>query len=299
VIESHTAFAANTLTRINLDDLVNAFGWQGQPHLAGALRRLFQGPARKFAEQIIAFDSAVGAHGLAEAARRMQRVYVRDVRVFGKERLPDGSILALANHPGMTDTLAAFAALDRPDLKIIALDRHFLLSLPNVSSRLFFVTDDPNERVALIRRVSGHLRGGGSVLTFPAGRTEPDPDVYPGARESLESWTDSVGVFLRLSPETAVVPMVVRSVSWKRTAHHPITRLRRSRDDRALLASALQLLAMILFNLRPVTVIVQIGRPISVDELGTTDARAIHRAVLAEMKRLIEAGPEGEGKSAL
>jgi len=46
-------------------------------------------------------------------------------------------------------------------------------------------------------------------------------------------------------------------------------------------------------------VIVQIGRPISVDELGTTDARAIHRAVLAEMKGLIESGPEGEGRSVL
>ncbi len=299
MIETSTALAADALTRINLDDLVNAFGWQGQPFLARALRRLFQRPARKFAEQMLAFDAAVGAHGLAEAGRRLQRVYVRDVRVFGRERLPDGSILALANHPGMTDTLAAFAALDRPDLKIIALDRPFLLSLPNVSNRLFFVTDDPNERVALVRRVSGHLRGGGSVLTFPAGHTEPDPDVFPGARESLESWTDSVGVFLRLSPETAVVPMLVRSVAWKRTAHHPVTRLRRSRDDRELLASALQLLAMILFDLRPVTVTVHIGRPISVDELGTTDPRLIHQTVLAEMKRLIEAEPEGEGRSAL
>jgi len=299
VIETHTMLAADALTRINLDDLVNAFGWQGQPFLARALRRLFQRTARKFAEQMLAFDSAVGAHGLAEAARRLQRVYVRDVRVFGQERLPDGSILALANHPGMTDTLAASAALGRADLKIIALDRPFLLSLPNVASRLFFVTDDPNQRVALVRRVSGHLRAGGSVLTFPAGHTEPDPDVYPGARESLESWTDSVSVFLRLSPETAVVPLLVRSAAWKRTAHHPVTRLRRSRDDRELLASALQLLGMILFSLRPVTVIVQIGRPISVDELGTTDARAIHRAVLAEMKGLIESGPEGEGRSVL
>jgi hypothetical protein len=299
VIETSTALAADALTRINLDDLVDAFGWQGQPLLARALHRQFRRPARKFAEQMLAFDAAVGAHGLAEAARRLQRLYVRDVRVFGQERLPDGSILALANHPGMTDTLSAFAALGRADLKIIALDRPFLLSLPNVSSRLLFVTDDPNARVALVRRVSGHLRGGGSVLTFPAGHTEPDPDVYPGALKSLESWTESVGVFLRLAPETAVVPMLVRGVAWKWTAHHPITRLRRNRDDRELLASALQLLAMILFNLRPVSVIVQIGRPISVDELGTTDAHAIHQAVLSEMKRLIEADPEGEVRSVL
>lgn len=291
--------ATDALTRINLDDLVNAFGWQGRPLLAAALRRVFLRQARKFAGQIVAFDSAIASHGLAEAARRLQRAYVRDVRVFGREQLPAAPYLALSNHPGMTDTLSVFAALDAPDLKIIALDRPFLISLPNISNQLFYVTDHPGERMALVRRVSSHLRAGGSILTFPAGHTEPDPDVYPGALESLQSWTDSVGVFLRLAPETAIVPVAVRSVVWKKTARHPIARLRRDAADRELLASALQLLAMLVLKLRPVTVKVQIGRPITVDQLGTTDPGTIRRAVLAEMAALIANPPNGEGLSVL
>jgi hypothetical protein len=220
------------------------------------------------------------------------------VQVFDAQLIPDGPFLALSNHPGVTDTLAVIAALGRAELKAIALNRPFLLSLPNLSKHLFFVTESPDERVTLVRQVSKHLRGG-SALTFPAGHNEPDPDIYPGAVESLGSWTDSVGVFIRLAPETAVVPVCVRGVTWERTAHHLLTRLRRTQDDRQLLASAMQLLAGIIFNARPVTIRVQIGKPITVKELGTTDTDVIHRAVISEMKKLIENPPEGEGSSLL
>jgi putative hemolysin len=288
-----------TLTQINLDDLINALGIQNNSTLTRITRFLFRGAARKFAKQMIEFDSLAGTRGLAEAARLTERLYAREVRVFGADHLPDSAFLALSNHPGMTDTLALFAALNRDDLKIIALDRPFLLSLPNISKQLFFVTDNPTERVSLVRHVSAHLRNGGSILTFPAGHNEPDPDVYNCAFESLQSWTDSVGVFLRLAPQTPILPIVVRSVVWKRLAHSPVIRIKRTRDERELLVVALQLLAMVMFDIKPVSVIVQIGKPITVKELGTTETQVIHQAVLAEMKRLIENRPEGKGKSAL
>jgi 1-acyl-sn-glycerol-3-phosphate acyltransferase len=289
----------DSLTQINLDDLINALGIQNNPTLTLITRFVFQGAARKFAKQMIDFDSMAGAHGLAEAARLTERLYVREVRVFGADHLPDSAFLALSNHPGMTDTLALFAALKRDDLKIIALDRPFLLSLPNISKQLFYVTENPNDRVALVRHVSAHLRNGGSILTFPAGHNEPDPDVYEGAVDSLQSWTDSVGVFLRLAPQTPILPTVVRSVVWKRMVDSPIIRIKHTRDERELLVVALQLLAMVMFNTKPVRVIVQIGEPITVKELGTTETQVIQQAVLAEMKRLIENPPESEGKSAL
>jgi len=296
-----------TLTQINLDDFINALGIQNRPTLTRITRFVFQGATRKFAKQMIDFDSLAGALGLGDAARRTERLYVRDVRVFGADPstgsgqhlLPDSAFLALSNHPGMTDTLALFAALNRDDLKIIALDRPFLLSLPNISKQLFYVTDNPAERVSLVRHVSAHLRNGGSILTFPAGHNEPDPDIYDGAVDSLQSWTDSVGVFLRLAPQTPIVPIVVRNVVWKRMAGSPIVRIKHTRDERELLVVALQLLAMVMFNIKPVTVTVQIGKPITVKELGTTETQVIHQAVLAEMKRLIENPPEGKGKSAL
>lgn len=288
-----------TLTQINLDDLVNAFGVQNQPTFDRAVRFVFRGAARKFAKQMIDFDSAIAKCGLAAAARQTERLYVRDVRVFGADRVPDSAFLALSNHPGMTDTLALFAALSRDNLKIIALDRPFLLSLPNLSKQLFYVTEDSNERVAMVRHVSTHLRNGGSILTFPAGHTEPDPDVYDGALESLKTWTDSASVFIRLAPETAILPIVVRNVIWDKAAHHPLIRLKHTRDERELLAVALELLSMVMFDIKPVTVKIQIGKPITVKGLGTRDTQIIHQAVLAEMKQLLENPPEGDGKSVL
>ncbi|MGZ6316244.1 MAG: 1-acyl-sn-glycerol-3-phosphate acyltransferase [Anaerolineales bacterium] len=288
-----------SLTQINLDDLVSAFGWQHHARLSRMVRAVFHRPARDFARQMRDFDHAIGARGLAEAACLTERLYVRDVRVFGADCLPAGPCLFLANHPGMTDTLALFTALARPDLRVIALDRPFLLSLPNLSRQLYYVTDSPQERVSLVRRVHRHLKAGGSVLTFPAGHNEPDPDVYPGAVDSLQAWMDSVGVFVRLAPEIAVVPVCVRSVSWAAMAHHPLVHLRRTADDQQLLASAMQLLSNVALRMRPVTVKVQIGDPIYAGDLGSTDTAVIHRAVLRSMQSMIEHVPAGEGQSAL
>ena len=290
--------ALTTLTEINLDDLVSSFGWEDRPILAKLLRQFFTGTARKFAGQMLDFDDAVGRLGLAEAGRQTIHRYVRSARIFSSP-LPAGPFLALSNHPGMVDTLALFSALNRPDLKIIAVDRPFLKALPNVSERLFYVTDDPSARMALVRQVSGHLRSGGAALTFPAGEIEPDSNVYPGAVEALDGWTDSVGVFLRMAPETAILPILVRGVLWEKTANHPLTRLKKTREEKEKLAAALQLLAHVVWDKKPLEVTVQVGKPITVAELGGKETKVIHQAVLAEMKRLIENPPEGEGVSIL
>ena len=287
------------LTQINLDDLVTSFGWQNQPLLARLLRLTFVKPARAFANQMTDFDIPVATHGLAEAARLTLRNYVRDICVFGADRIPAGAFLALSNHPGMSDTLSLFVALKRVDLKIIAFNRPFLNALPNVSKQLLYLTDDPASRIALIRQMSTHLRNGSAALTFPAGHIEPDPDVHDGALESLGSWTNSAGVFLRMAPETAILPVLVRGVVWKKAAYHPLTYLKRTRADREKLAGALQLLAHAIWNVKPVTVRVQIGKPIYAKDLGTTETQVIHHAVLGEMKQLIENPPEGQGESAI
>src|SRR5262245_7888130 len=138
----------DTLTQINLDDLVTAFGWENRSWLASLLHSTFAGPARQFARQILEFDRTVGQTNLAEASRRLMRNhYVKDVRVHGRENVPaNGPILFLSNHPGMTDTISLFAAINRPDLKIIALQRPFLASLANITKQLFYIDDDPAKR---------------------------------------------------------------------------------------------------------------------------------------------------------
>lgn len=248
---------------------------------------------------MLEFDTAVDERGLVDASRLTLGHYVRDVRIFGLDRVPDSAFLALSNHPGMTDTLALCAALNRPALKVIALDRPFLMSLPNLSRQLFFVKDDPASRMKLVREVSGHLRSGGTALTFPAGKIEPDPNVYPGAVNSLQTWTDSVGIFIRMAPETVIMPVLVRNVIWDKTAKLPLLKLKKAREEREKLAAALQLLAMIVWKVRPVTVKVQIGNSVDPKKLGTIDTQVIHQAVLAEMKYLIENPPQDDGVSVL
>jgi hypothetical protein len=297
-IQPGRPYLLNILTEINLDDLVSSFGWDDHPLLAKVLRQTFKGTARKFANQMLDFDDAVGRVGLAEAGRQAIRRYVRSVRIFSAP-LPAGPFLALSNHPGMIDTLALFSALNRPDLKIIAVDRPFLKALPNVSERLFYVTDDPSARMALIRQVSGHLRSGGAALTFPAGEIEPDPNVYPGAVKALDGWTNSVAVFVRMAPETAILPVLVRGVIWEKTAKHLLTRLKKTREEKEKLAAAFQLLAHVVWDKKPLDVTVQIGEPITIMEIGSKKTQDIHQAVLAEMKCLIENPPEGKGVSVL
>ena len=288
-----------TLTQINLDDLISSFGWQNRPFLARLLRRTFSSPPQTFAHQMVEFDSAIPTHGLVEASRCAIRYYVDDLRIFGRDRIPNSAFLALSNHPGMTDTLSLFVALDRPDLRIIALDRPFLNALPNMSKQLAYVTDDASSRISMVRHLSTHLRNGGAALTFPAGHIEPDPDIQPGAVESLFAWTDSAAVFVRLAPEAAVLPVLVRGVVQRKAAKHPLTYLKRARPEREKLAAALQLLAHVMLQKKDVRVHVQIGNPIYARELGTTDTKVVHRAVLAEMKQLIEHPPLGEGERLL
>jgi len=296
-----TSSQLETLTQINLDDLVASFGWEQQPFLAALVRLLFHKPAHKFAQQMVDFDNAVGQSSLAEASRQiMRKLYVHDVRVYGREHLPaHGPTLFLSNHAGMTDTISLFTAINRPDLSIIALHRPFLASLFNTTEHLFFIDGDPDKRLRAVRQVTAHLRNAGAALTFPAGKIEPDPGVYPGALESLNGWTDSAGVFMRFVKETQIVPVLVSGVIWEKAARHWLTRFKRTRTEREKLAAALQLLAMIARDVRPTTVEVRFAKPITLAEVGSTESGAIHQVVIERMRELIQAPEKDSGISAL
>jgi putative hemolysin len=155
----------------------------------------------------------VAADGLHTAAAWGVRQFAAEVQVIGAERLPlSGPVIVAANHPGITDTLAIFAALPRPDLHTVAAVRPFLAALDNVTERLILVDEAANAHLGVVRSVTQHLRRGGCVLTFPAGRIEPDPAVLPGATASLAQWSDSLGLFARLAPAAQIVPLLVSGV---------------------------------------------------------------------------------------
>ncbi len=282
------------LTRINLDDLVSAFGWHGKPLLDRAARLIFAAPARRFARHMLDFDQSIAGLDLRAAAALAECHYASSVRAYGRECVPEGPVLFVANHPGMTDTLALLASIDRPDLRVVALNRPFLLSLPNLSQQLVFVTEMDVERLALVRSLGRHLRQGGSVLTFPAGRNEPDPNYFQDATDSLGAWTDSASAFARLVPDLAIVPVCVRGVLWRRTMDLGLVRRRRGRDEQLLLGSALQLLANVAMGIKPVKIDVQFGSVVRSAVAANT-----HEAIIGEMRRLVMTPPRGVGKELL
>jgi 1-acyl-sn-glycerol-3-phosphate acyltransferase len=289
------------LTQVILDDLVSSFGWEARPLFASVLRRICVHPARKFAGQMLEFDRAVRQAELRGASSQIvQRLYVREVQVYGREHVPpQGPVLFLSNHPGMTDTISLFATIDRADLRAIASRRPFLISLENAAARFFFIDADPGERRKAVRQVLLHLRRGGSALSFPAGQIEPDPAVYPGALGSLDGWADSAGVLLRLAPETMIVPVLVSGVIWEKTARHWLTLFKRTRAERERLAAAFQLLAMVMRDVRPTTVRVRFAKPITLADVGSTASKAVHNAVIGRMRELITTEPDADVASTL
>lgn len=236
-----------TLTQLNIDDFLRAFGLEHLRYGRGILEALCRWLAQRFAYQIIVYDQITGTQGLQAGGQWFVKQFTRSLNATGQEYIPlSGLLLIVSNHPGLADTLALFATIPRPDLRVVARDRPFLRALPHTAERLIYVPETASGRIAAIRRVTEHLRGGGAILTFPAGEIEPDPAVLPGASESLQRWSESILLFTRLVPETQIVPAIVSGVLYAQALRHPLTRIRRQQKDREWLGATLQMLVQLL-----------------------------------------------------
>ena len=272
------------LTEINIADMLDAVGL---PWLRGTpLRHAFRPAARRFALTAHEFDTRVGAQGLAQGSAWLMGRMTAGIVTSGLAHVPaQGPVLILANHPGMTDTVALFTSLaSRHDLRVIASDRPFLRALPNVARQLIFLPEeDEGGRMAVVRAAARHLQDGGALLTFPAGEIEPDPAAFGTQRAvaSLQSWSSSYTVFARLAPRTRFVPALVSHVISPDAQRHPLTLLRRSARDKEKLAAALQ---VALPRYRDRVARVAFG-PSS--NAGPGGAQALGASIAARMRQLI------------
>jgi 1-acyl-sn-glycerol-3-phosphate acyltransferase len=273
------------LTDINLDDLFDAAGLMRLRH--GILQRLLRPSARRFAQVALSFDRRVATLGQARGSAWLVHRMAGGLQTAGVDAVPvDGPTVILANHPGMVDTVALLASLAcRPDLLVIARDRPFLRSLPNVARHLILVPDDDLGRVGAVRACVRHLKRGGAVLTFPAGEIEPDPATAGrlGALDSVLRWSDSLVLFARRVPSTRFVPAIVSNVVSPEANRHVLTLLRRSDADRARLAAALQ---VCLPRYRKRVARVAFGAAHGASEAG---ADALRTSIVADVRRLIDA----------
>ena len=246
------------LTEILAKEAAEALGWEhGRPGRSVA-QAMLRPAARRIAREFVACDEVLASRALPEAARWVLEHFTASVETAGLERVPrTGPILLVANHPGLTDAMALVAALDRPDVRIVAADYPFLHAMRGLGSRLIFLGAGALQ-LAWIRAVSRDLRQGSVVLLFPAGRLEPDPAVF-GTRGALLPWSESVGIIHRHAPEAQVVPAAVTGVLSARAFAHPLTHVRKTPRDRQRVATLLQ---MIDRHSRRVTARIAFGEPI-------------------------------------
>jgi len=273
------------LTEINLDDLFDSAGLMRLRHTP--LQRLFRPSARRFARVAHEFDTLVGAQGLAQGSSWLARRMTAGTQVSGSDQIPaTGPAVILANHPGMTDSVALIASLaSRPDLCVIALDRPFLRALPNVARHLILVPAHAVGRRGVVRKGVTHLKQGGALLTFPAGEIEPDPATF-GRHQAIDSvhlWSDSFVLFARQVPQTRFIPAIVSNVISREAQKHVLTLLRRTSHDRQRLAAALQI---VMPRYQKMVARVAFGPAKSVSACAADSLRS---AIVGEILHLIEA----------
>jgi hypothetical protein len=230
------------LTWLNVADARTAFGLSPNGRLRGVADAALWPAARRFAGQLRRLDELVGEGGLRAGGAWICGQLCAGVELRGPEPPRAGPLLVVANHPGLIDAAALFTAIPRDDLRVLAIARPFLRALPQIAARLFAVGPTPASRTAAVRAAARHLRDGGALLTFPAGRIEPDPLSAAGAIESVAGWSDSVDMFARLAGPLTVAPMIVGGVIARAALRHPLTRLRRGEAERRWLAAILQLM---------------------------------------------------------
>jgi len=257
----------DVLTEILAREGAEALGWErGRPGGAAA-RTMLRLAAARLAREFAEVDGVFASRPLPDAGRWVLGHFSASVEIAGLDRVPRrGPILLVANHPGLTDAVALIAALDRPDVRIVAADYPFLHAMRGLRPRLIFLGAPGTMQLGWIRRVCRDLREGRVVLLFPAGKLEPDPAVL-GREEALLPWAESVAVIRRLAPDAQIVPAAVTGVLSARAFAHPLTWIRRRPRDRQRVATLLQ---MIDPRLRRVTARVAFGAPLIADANGVT-----------------------------
>jgi hypothetical protein len=232
------------LTRINTAEFIEALGLGRVRQRRSLLERLSRPAARRIASDMAQFDAILGNRGLHSGANEVLAKLVKRLQVIGAYRVPrEGPLLVAANHPGLSDVLAIFATLERPDLRIVAADYRLLRALRGINRHFIYVPRERGRRLQVLHEILTHLGCGGAVLLLPAGNIEPDPVVSRDAIASLEWWSPSIGLIARRVPHLCVLPAVLSGVLLPSYQRHAMTWIRRRAADRQQLGPTLQVLA--------------------------------------------------------
>jgi hypothetical protein len=197
---------------------------------------------------MVELDRQIAEDGLTVAAQNLIRPFVRKVNVCGAEAIPrTGPLLIVSNHPGAYDVACIPASAHRDDLKIIASTVPFVDDLPHLQEHLIPVTREAHQGMRGVRQAIRHLRDGGSLMIFPSGIVDPDPDLLPGAYQALEKWSASIQLMLRAAPDSKLVVAIASSVLSAGWLRSPVVKLQKEVWRQRKLAEFFQLMQQILF----------------------------------------------------
>ena len=265
-------------------------GLQPGAPLRSILGPIIWAPTQRFAKIGARFDRDVAEFGLVEAAQRIAHRFMRRLEVSGSHWVPaDGPLLIACNHAGTWDGVAIASSARREDLKIIVSGLPFLRLLPNAGKHFIYLPrTGTGERMTVLRKGIRHLRDGGALLIFPRGKVEPDPQVLPGAAQSLEKWSHSLGLIVRSVPDLSVIPAIISGMLSARTIRSPLTGLAKDPKDRQLVAEFVQVIQQIFMpSLTQLATRLTFGRPVQF-EAGQRDAAALTEQVIRAARDLLD-----------
>ncbi len=279
------------LRRTLMDEINSAFGMPKTGFLRQVMDPLYWMPADRFAQLGIRFDQVVATLGFCEAARWVLPRFVQDTFTMGVDQVPtEGPLLITSNHPGIVDSIAISANLQRDDLKIIASGIPFIRKLPFTSQHIIFVTHNIQERMLAIRGAIRHLQEGGALLIFPSGNLDPDPAVLPGAEEALARWSPSLEIILRKVPQTQILLTIVSGVLSQSILRNPLIKFQKGFRERQKLAEFLQVIQQLVsyknFNLIPKISFETLNNPI--DPQSENSAWGILQHLIYRAQQLLQ-----------
>lgn len=276
------------VTEINVLELSEAFEIDERRFGRRLIALLARWPAYQLAQSILKFDRLIETEGMGAAGQYMLNLHTQDVQITGLEHVPaEGAVLFLSNHPGIMDSIALLSYIPRTDLRILARERELLVEMPETSKRLIFLSEDNKARFKAMQQAVRHLKGGGAVLTFPAGQIEPDPAIFPAdAEAALENWTESLSMFAHLGSNPTFVPIIVKGVFSKRALNSRWAKRRKTRADQEWLAAFLQ---VIWPPYRDVVIHVHFGEPIMAETLRQQpDTEALLEYIREQVKPMLK-----------
>jgi len=206
------------------------------------VERFFGAFFKNVIDTAVTFDEMIAERSLIEACAWISARCGAAAQVSGAENIPkSGPVLLACNHPGYFESMVIAAQLPREDLRVVVGGVPYFTELPNTRQHIFYTDLTPSSSVRVLRNSVAHLRAGGSVLIYPTGKADPDPDALPGASAQLEDWSQSVAVMLGRVPETRLVPVAASGILSSRYLRHPIARIQPRQRYRQRVAELFQM----------------------------------------------------------